>query len=232
MISVREAIARIAQNNQAYVADTPDETFKAVQERQYPWICVINCADSRVSVSAVAGEPIGQAFNCSVAGTIVEGMRASVEFAVDSLGVKLILVEGHTGCGMVQAALGDVSTQREAVQQAAGQVRKAVAQVGKDLCLSHLSTETQAVIRNAYAQAEEVKSWFKAEAQDERVVVVSTLYDLHNELKGGFGKIYIYSINGETGENLANHTIMNAVPKGNRAAMIIGKNDYLMRANQ
>lgn len=70
-----------------------------------PQAAVLACADARVSPTALFGQPPGSLFVVRVAGnTAGPAAAASLDFAVDQLGVGLIVVLGHTGCGAVAAA--------------------------------------------------------------------------------------------------------------------------------
>jgi carbonic anhydrase len=75
-------------------------------EKQEPFAAVLVCADSRVPIELVFDQTIGHLFVTRVAGNIVTPeIVASLEYAVAVLGVKVLLVLGHTGCGAVKAAM-------------------------------------------------------------------------------------------------------------------------------
>lgn len=86
-------------------------------EGQWPIVGVLSCADSRVPVEMVFDEPIGRLFVTRVAGNITTPeIIASLEYAVAVLGIKAIVVMGHSSCGAVKAAMdnpevpGQIST--------------------------------------------------------------------------------------------------------------------------
>ncbi len=106
-------------------------------DRQEPFAAVLACADSRVPVELVFDQTIGQIFVTRVAGSIATPeILASLEYAVAVLGVKAILVLGHTSCGAVTAAIkgdavpGQISILfkhlQPAVEQSGGQLDKAI----------------------------------------------------------------------------------------------------------
>ncbi len=67
---------------------------------------IISCADSRVSPTLIFDVDRGNLFSSKVAGnTIDSGTLGSTEFAVKVLGVKLVMVLGHSNCGAVSAAI-------------------------------------------------------------------------------------------------------------------------------
>jgi carbonic anhydrase len=73
---------------------------------QRPFAAIISCADSRVSTALAFDLDRGNLFVSKVAGnTLDTGTVGSTEFAVAVLGVKLVMVLGHTDCGAVEAAI-------------------------------------------------------------------------------------------------------------------------------
>ena len=94
-------------------------------EKQEPFAAVLACADSRVPIELVFDQTIGHLFVTRVAGNIVTPeIIASLEYAVAVLGVKVLLVLGHTGCGAVKAAMkadtvpGQISALYQHIQSA------------------------------------------------------------------------------------------------------------------
>jgi len=83
--------------------------FAAVAEGQSPAGVIVGCADSRVPPEVVFDQGVGDLFVVRVAGNVVRGaggvVKGSIEYAVAELGVPLIMVLGHSGCGAVKAAL-------------------------------------------------------------------------------------------------------------------------------
>jgi len=105
--------------------------------KQEPFAAVLSCADSRVPVELVFDQTIGQIFVARVAGNIATPeIVASLEYGVAVLGVKVLLVLGHTSCGAVTAAmtLADPPGQirvlyhrlQPAVERSRGVLRKAI----------------------------------------------------------------------------------------------------------
>jgi carbonic anhydrase len=74
--------------------------------KQEPFAAVLSCADSRVPVEILFDQSIGEIFVGRVAGNIVTPeIMASMEYGVTVLGIKALLVLGHTNCGAISAAV-------------------------------------------------------------------------------------------------------------------------------
>lgn len=88
----------------------PDQTPARLKETavgQHPYAVIITCSDSRVSPEIIFDEGIGDLFVIRNAGNVVDDtdVLASVEYAVEHLGVGLVAVMGHEHCGAIQAML-------------------------------------------------------------------------------------------------------------------------------
>src|SRR5919198_4022317 len=77
---------------------------------QHPFAIILSCSDSRVPPEIVFDEGLGDLFIVRVAGNVLndEGL-GSIEYGVDVLGARLILVLGHQSCGAVDAAMKTVA---------------------------------------------------------------------------------------------------------------------------
>jgi len=73
---------------------------------QHPEVLVITCSDSRVVPEFIFNASLGDIFVIRTAGNVInEGELATVEYAIEHLKVKRIIVLGHTHCGAVHATI-------------------------------------------------------------------------------------------------------------------------------
>lgn len=101
------------------------EEFARLAQGQSPQVLFITCSDSRVVPSLITGARPGELFELRTAGNIVPpyasgqptSEAATVEYAVEVLGVSDIIVCGHSHCGAVGALVrGDDLTAVPAVR--------------------------------------------------------------------------------------------------------------------
>ena len=88
---------------------------------QKPFAVIVGCSDSRISPEIIFDQGLGDLFVIRVAGNIVDDVAlGSIEYAVDHLGTKLVVVLGHSKCGAVTATVqgGAVHGHVESIVQA------------------------------------------------------------------------------------------------------------------
>jgi len=143
-LSPDEALHELLSGNQRFAADrltSITHDLNIMKERtvnkQEPFAAVLTCADSRIPVELVFDQTIGHLFVTRVAGNVVTPeIVASLEFGVTVLGIKTLLVIGHSNCGAVKAAMttdtvpGQISVLYQriypAIEKSGGNLDKAI----------------------------------------------------------------------------------------------------------
>jgi carbonic anhydrase len=73
--------------------------------KQFPSVAVLGCSDSRVPTEIVFDQGLGDLFVIRVAGNcLATSTMASLQYAINHLKVKVVVVLGHEACGAVKAA--------------------------------------------------------------------------------------------------------------------------------
>ncbi|MFN5757452.1 MAG: carbonic anhydrase [Planctomycetia bacterium] len=142
-MSPAQALDFLQEGNSRFVAGktaAPNRDIDRLREvapRQTPFAAFLGCADSRVPIEIVFDQGFGDLFVSRIAGNVAATENiASLEFATQVLGAKVLYVLGHTSCGAVAAAAkaepvpGQISALfqliRPAVRAAKGDVEAAI----------------------------------------------------------------------------------------------------------
>jgi carbonic anhydrase len=175
---MKKELEALLRNNRQWADSIRDEDpgfFERLSRQQAPQYLWIGCSDSRVPANQIMGLAPGEVFvHRNIANVMVHtdlNCMSVIQFAVDVLQVRHILVVGHYGCGGVHAALhgqrvgladnwirhvGDVA-------QKHGTLLEAIPQDRRDDALCELNAIEQAenvclttVIRDAWARGQKL----------------------------------------------------------------------------
>ena len=107
---------KILDNNKKWVENklsVNPNYFKNLADGQQPPLLWIGCSDSRVPANEIIGAEPGEVFvHRNIANMVVHSdmnMLSVLDYAVNALKVKHVIVCGHYGCGGVKAAMGNSS---------------------------------------------------------------------------------------------------------------------------
>ena len=111
-VAPAEAIAKLKEGNGRYASGKLQHPGQTTERRaeltkdQHPFAVIVSCSDSRVPPEIVFDQGLGDLFVVRVAGNVIDDHGlGSIEYAVDHLGARLIVVLGHQSCGAVKAAV-------------------------------------------------------------------------------------------------------------------------------
>lgn len=111
---MQQSYLKLLDNNKVWVKEKLDkdpEYFLRLSKLQAPDYLWIGCSDSRVPANEITGTQPGEVFvHRNIANMVVHtdmNMLSVLDYAVNVLGVKHVIVCGHYGCGGVLAAMGN-----------------------------------------------------------------------------------------------------------------------------
>ena len=186
-----EALAELIAGNERYVNEecvNPRSDMERVEEtapHQAPFAAVVGCSDSRVPVELLFDQGIGDIFVIRTAGNNVnsEMVMGSVDYAIEHLGVKVLLVLGHGSCGGVTGAISEGEEEHGNIGHLLGTIREDVSDyVGKvdrldDAIRHHTRVQVQRILSYPHV-AEKIESG--------KLLVKQAYYDVNT------GKVTIY----------------------------------------
>jgi carbonic anhydrase len=175
-----EALKALLDGNERSVSGrltSFDQDLKILRDhtvdKQEPFAAVLSCADSRVPVEIIFDQTIGHIFVARVAGNVVTPeIIGSLEYGAAALGIKVILVLGHAGCGAVKAAVQGKAVPGQ-ISSLFPHIQPAVDQAGHDLSAA---TKANAKIQAALLQSS--SPVLAPLVQEKKLKIVAGYYDL------------------------------------------------------
>ena len=183
-----EALRMLKVGNSRFFGGNARRPELAAAERraqilgQSPFAVILGCSDSRVPIEIVFDQSLGSLFITRVAGNIVDtATTGSIEYAVEHLNTRLVVVMGHEGCGAVKAALlpaADRAKETPAIQALLDQIVPSITNL--PAIRDDKAKMREAVIANVRLQVSELKRQpaIQAALRAQRIGVVGAYYEI------------------------------------------------------
>src|SRR5437773_9021646 len=177
-VAPAEAIAKLKEGNGRYTSGTTQHPGQTAERRtelantQHPFATIVSCSDSRVPPEIVFDQGLGDLFVVRVAGNVIDDHGlGSIEYAVDHLGARLIVVLGHQSCGAVKAARETIAAKSKApghIQSLVTAIQPAVEATAKADLEATIKANVNDVVRALRSSTPILKA--KVDSGDVRVI--------------------------------------------------------------
>ncbi|MBA2652794.1 MAG: bifunctional SulP family inorganic anion transporter/carbonic anhydrase [Tatlockia sp.] len=183
-----EVLNILHEGNQRFLNDTrihrlTNIDIKYTAETQHPVAVIFGCIDSRVPVETIFDMSFGDIFCVRVAGNVVnDDVLASIEYACNVAGAKLIVVLGHTRCGAIGASCDHV--EKGHITQLVAKIQPAVTaetEIKTDRCSTNqdfVTRVTELNIANTLQQIYNESEILRQMIDEEAIGLVGALYDV------------------------------------------------------
>ena len=183
MLPTDKAIQRLKDGNARYSRGeslhphTEAATRRSLIAGQKPFAAILGCADSRSVPELAFDTSIGELFVVRVAGNVTSPENnGSLEYAVEHLGVKLIVVLGHQRCGAVTAALQGYDGPGN-IHSIVNSIRPAVEEA-MDLDGDPLENAIHCNIKRVVSLLEQKDPILSKAVQDKQIRIIPACYQL------------------------------------------------------
>lgn len=152
---------------------------------QHPHSVILSCSDSRVPPEIVFDQKLGEVFTVRTAGEALDNnVIGSIEYAVEHLGARLILVMGHTSCGAIKAAMqtptgGNAGT--AALSQLVADIQPRIqATMAKGKGSADVARESMANAQGVVEDLKKLSPLLRAAAEKGEIEIKPALYHLNS----------------------------------------------------
>ena len=182
------AIDRLSKGNARFVSGklrhphSANEWRKRLIDGQAPFATILGCSDSRVPPELLFDQGFGDLFVIRVAGNVIDtDVVGSIEYGVDHLKTKLVVVMGHEGCGAVTAALqadSDLQQEPNEIRSLVSKIKPATAKVSKELPFEkRLNLSVAENVRESVRQLKAISDLATAE-KESRTQIIGCVYEI------------------------------------------------------
>jgi len=159
---------------------------------QHPYVMVLCCSDSRVSPELIFDQNIGDLFVVRTAGNVADPIAlGSLEYAVEHLNSRMLVVLGHENCGAVSATLSGEAQPTENLTALIKKIRPGVERL-KDLvtgdALMVMAVESN--VHHSTADALEGSPILRHGVASGELTIVKALYKLGTGEVSALNKIH------------------------------------------
>lgn len=178
-----ESLKKLIEGNERFVGSKMFHQNQSAERRdeiakgQHPIAVIVSCSDSRVPPEIIFDQGLGDLFVIRSAGNLVDDIGlGSIEYAVEHLGVQLIIVLGHERCGAVDAAVkggeapGHIAKLIEEINPAVEEAKKQSGDLLDNAVLSNIN-----IVVKQLQNAEPILKEF---VHSKKLIIVGARYDL------------------------------------------------------
>ncbi|WP_298627724.1 SulP family inorganic anion transporter [uncultured Legionella sp.] len=185
-----EVLNILYEGNQRFLHDTRIHRsnrvdIKHTAKMQHPIAVVLACIDSRVPVETIFDMSFGDIFCIRIAGNVInDDILASVEYACNVVGAKLVVVLGHTRCGAIQSACDGI--EQGYITQLLAKIKPAMNaetkitdnRTGQNVSFVTRVTELNIAntMQNIYSQSDILRNMINSD----EVGIVGAMYDVNS----------------------------------------------------
>lgn len=162
-------LSELKTGNKKFVASIDKKRLKKHAKGQKPKAAILTCSDSRVIPELIFDKGMGELFVVRIAGNVAADpiVIESLEYAVENLGVELILILGHTGCGAVATCEKNPKSDKRLLKE----IRASFS-----ICEDHVISNLR---RQVSSLPERSKIIFKA-LRNKKLIVKGAIYKLES----------------------------------------------------
>jgi carbonic anhydrase len=199
--SPKEVLAELQKGNARFwtgAATRPETSAferRGLIKSQFPTIAILGCSDSRVPVEIVFDQGLGDMFVVRVAGNILDtATAASIQYAVVHLGVKVLVVMGHEGCGAIKAAMRpkqDIDTEPEMLAQLLTKIKRNLDEDRLAWAQDHRARDREAVVNNVTQQVVDLSKDPEVigRVNQQELIVVGAFYEISSGIVDFFYEV-------------------------------------------
>ena len=176
----------IFEDNDVFTKKYTPEFFQKFANHQHPNSTYLGCADSRVHLESIDQTPQNDIFSIRNIGNQMVTSEGSIDYGIEVLKTKYLIIMGHSACGAVTAAIAKKKTNLPTIDKELETIKLSKTELN------------EAIIENVHNQVSYAMNKYKAKIDDGSLVILGMIYDFRNDFGSGIGEVILVNENGQT----------------------------------
>jgi carbonic anhydrase len=198
-MTIQEIISQIVDGNNEFTKSHNKDFFESFKNKQQPFITLVTCSDSRVSMNAIMSDTSNKIFSIQNIGNQVLSNEGSIDYGIYHLKTPLLMFLGHSDCGAIKAYLEGFEKETCGIKHELGFLEPLLSDKTNDIEFEKF--HSQVIEKNLDYQVKIACEKYSELISSEALTVVAGFYDFKGEFGKGQGTIVIVNVNGQTDIN-------------------------------
>lgn len=226
-VSPEELMKHLVEGNKEYM-DENLEHFQELRAGQKPDITLVACCDSRVPPDVFGVDSLNEVFTIRNIGNQFRNSEGSIKYSILHLKTPIVIIMGHTGCGAVNAALGDYREEDDGIQREVVGLTNSI-RIGRKKNIDDFSGDDSILKNSMYAetnvdhQVRKLLSDYNVKPMVEsgKIVVIGMMLDIHGAYEVSAAHVHVTNVNGITDtEKIKKHRIFSKLTAAQRDKLV------------
>jgi len=194
-MTIQEIISQIVDGNNAFTESHKKEYFESFKAEQRPYITLVTCSDSRVTMNALMRDTSNKIFSIQNIGNQVLSNEGSVDYGIYHLKTPILMFLGHSDCGAIKACLKGFDKETYGIKHELDFLKPLLNDQTNNLDFEKL--HGRIIENNLDYQVNIACEKYNELISSGELTVIAGFYDFKGEFGKGQGTIVIVNVNGQ-----------------------------------
>lgn len=193
---IQEIISLLVDGNDAFTGSHKKEYFESFRTKQQPFITLVTCSDSRVTMNALMRDTSNKIFSIQNIGNQMLTNEGSVDFGIYHLKTPLLMFLGHSDCGAIKACIEGLDEETKSIKRELGFLKPLIRGRKKDIEFEKL--HSMVIEKNLDYQVKIALKKYSKLVRSGDLTIIAGFYDFKGDFGKEHGSISIINVNGKT----------------------------------
>ena len=192
-MTIQEIMFQIVEGNNMFTGLHTHEYFESFKAEQRPFITLVSCSDSRVTLNALMSDTSNKIFSVQNIGNQVLSNEGSIDYGIYHLKTPLLLVLGHSDCGAIKTCLRGYDLESNGIKHELSHLTPLINDPVSESDFAKLHTSV--IEKNLDYQVNIACNKYNDLIMTDELNVIGAYYDFKGDFGKGQGTIVIVNIN-------------------------------------